>query len=109
MSAVSVLVKEVLRIVVEKWLSQRFWLNHAKIISVDGNTVLTGEHNLRTLEYLENASVYNVSIEIHGQAELAADRFVNQLRRYICKQRKYKVRLLLTCNPIFIDSIKKRV
>ncbi|WP_162198815.1 hypothetical protein [Candidatus Coxiella mudrowiae] len=62
MSVVSVLVKMV-RIVVGKSLSQRFSLNHAKkIIAVDGNTVLTGGHNLRTREYLENASVYDVSI-----------------------------------------------
>ncbi|MBT8506591.1 hypothetical protein B1F79_03475 [Coxiella-like endosymbiont of Rhipicephalus sanguineus] len=68
---------------------------------MDGNTVLTGGHNLRTHEYLENSLVYDFSIEIHGQAKLAADRFVNQLQRYICKHKETKSEIIADLQSYF--------
>ncbi len=58
--------------------------NHAKMIVVDGQTAITGGHNMWTQHYLQQSPVHDISMKITGTAAAQASRFANELWRYTC-------------------------
>jgi len=60
--------------------------NHAKIVAVDGQRAIVGGHNLWSADYLGQAPVHDVSIELSGPAARDAHRFADALWGYVCKQ-----------------------
>ena len=58
--------------------------NHAKIVVVDGQRAIVGGHNLWTGDYLGEAPVHDVSVELSGPAARSAHRFADALWAYVC-------------------------
>jgi phosphatidylserine/phosphatidylglycerophosphate/cardiolipin synthase-like enzyme len=58
--------------------------NHAKIISVDGETAIVGGHNMWTQHYLQQSPVHDISLQISGSAAAHAMRFADYLWRHTC-------------------------
>jgi len=58
--------------------------NHAKIIAVDGKRALVGGHNQWTQDYLLDAPVHDLSMQIEGPAARAAHRFADALWGFVC-------------------------
>ena len=58
--------------------------NHAKVVAVDGQRAIVGGHNMWTGDYLGDAPVHDVSIELSGPAARNAHRFADALWAYVC-------------------------
>jgi phosphatidylserine/phosphatidylglycerophosphate/cardiolipin synthase-like enzyme len=58
--------------------------NHSKIVTVDGTDVLVGGHNMWSKDYLIDAPVHDLSMQLHGPAAASASRFADRLWDYIC-------------------------
>ena len=58
--------------------------NHAKILAVDGQRAIVGGHNTWTSDYLLDAPVYDISMELSGSAARDAHRFADALWGYVC-------------------------
>lgn len=58
--------------------------NHAKIVAVDGRRAIVGGHNMWTPDYLVDAPVFDVSMEVEGPAAVDAHRFADALWGYLC-------------------------
>jgi len=58
--------------------------NHAKIIAIDGQHAIVGGHNMWTGDYLVDAPVHDVSLELSGPAARSAHRFADTLWAYVC-------------------------
>jgi phosphatidylserine/phosphatidylglycerophosphate/cardiolipin synthase-like enzyme len=58
--------------------------NHAKMISVDGETAIVGGHNMWTKHYLQQAPVHDLSMRVSGSAALHAAKFANLLWQHTC-------------------------
>ncbi|ABS78558.2 phospholipase (plasmid) [Coxiella burnetii] len=66
-------------------LIDRTSLNHAKIVAVDGEALITGGHNSRTHEYLEEAPVHDVSLWFQSSViARSAHRFADFIWQWIC-------------------------
>ncbi|NOI59029.1 phospholipase [Vibrio coralliilyticus] len=53
--------------------------NHAKIIAADGVQALAGGHNLNTDLFTSYPPVHDVSVVVHGDAALGAQKFLNEM------------------------------
>lgn len=62
-----------------------FAWNHGKIIDVDGETLITGGHNLWGQDYLQKDPVNDLSIEISGPIVVGATSYANAIWNYTCK------------------------
>ena len=58
--------------------------NHAKIVAVDGRRAIVGGHNMWTGDYLVDAPIHDLSMEVDGPAALSAHRFIDALWRSVC-------------------------
>jgi phosphatidylserine/phosphatidylglycerophosphate/cardiolipin synthase-like enzyme len=58
--------------------------NHAKIVAVDGRRAIVGGHNMWTGDYLVDAPIHDLSMEVDGPAALSAHRFADALWRSVC-------------------------
>jgi phosphatidylserine/phosphatidylglycerophosphate/cardiolipin synthase-like enzyme len=61
--------------------------SHAKIAAADGRRAIVGGHNLWTPDYLVNAPVHDISMEVEGPAAYDAERFADALWRSVCSHR----------------------
>ena len=61
--------------------------NHAKIVAVDGRTVLVGGHNMWSEDYLVAEPVHDVSMLVHGGAAIDAHHHADRLWDYVCDHR----------------------
>ncbi len=61
------------------WLRRTFSFNHAKIIAIDNNEVITGGQNFVAADYLSQNPVYDVSLQFKGTAAATAQRFTDVL------------------------------
>lgn len=59
--------------------------NHAKIIAVDGKTLITGGHNMWTDHYLTTAPVHDLSMRMQGTIADDAHYFINELWDTTCE------------------------
>jgi len=59
--------------------------NHAKVLAVDGKTVIEGGHNLHDEIYLRERPVFDLSMKLNGPAAITAHRFANRLWSFVCK------------------------
>ncbi|WP_205522546.1 hypothetical protein [Myxococcus eversor] len=53
--------------------------NHSKIVAVDGTESLVGGHNLNMDLFTSYPPVHDVSVVMHGEAALGAQRFLDQM------------------------------
>jgi len=60
----------------QTWLTS--W-NHAKLLIVDGKTLITGGHNYWSDDYTQFAPVHDVSMRLHGPAVRDAQGFLNHM------------------------------
>jgi len=60
----------------QTWLTS--W-NHAKLLIVDGKTLITGGHNYWSDDYTQLAPVHDVSMRLHGPAVINAQGFLNRI------------------------------
>ena len=60
--------------------------NHAKIVAVDGRRAIVGGHNLWTPDYLVDAPVHDISMEVEGPAAYDAHRFADALWGSVCSR-----------------------
>ena len=58
--------------------------NHTKIVSIDGEKVFTGGHNLWTRHYLQQAPVHDVSVVLDSTIAVDAHRYLDILWDYTC-------------------------
>lgn len=58
--------------------------NHSKIVSVDGVDAQVGGHNLWSRDYLIDAPVHDLSMQVRGPAATSAARFTDRLWEYVC-------------------------
>jgi phosphatidylserine/phosphatidylglycerophosphate/cardiolipin synthase-like enzyme len=58
--------------------------NHAKVVAVDGTRALVGGHNVWTEDYLLDAPVHDVSMELAGPAARDAHGFADALWDFVC-------------------------
>ncbi len=59
--------------------------NHAKIIAVDGELLITGGHNMWTDHYLTNAPIHDLSMRVRGTVADDAHYFLNELWDTTCE------------------------
>lgn len=71
-----------LEVYVESIWSGYFSWNHAKIISADGKSVMTGGHNLLSEAYLGEFPVFDISMLAEGHAAYAAQIYLDYLWKY---------------------------
>lgn len=57
--------------------------NHAKLIAVDGEFLLTGGHNMWDHDYLERQPVFDLSMRIDGPIALGGHQFADGLWEYV--------------------------
>ena len=62
--------------------------NHAKIIAVDGDLLVTGGHNLWTLDYLNSSPVLDMTVKVSGEPAMHGHRFLDTEWTYICAESK---------------------
>lgn len=60
---------------------------HAKIISVDGRTAITGGHNMWTRDYLVDRPIHDLSMQVHGPAAADATSFLDALWEFTCHRK----------------------
>lgn len=60
--------------------------NHAKIVSIDGERILTGGHNLWAGDYLQKQPVHDLSMMLTGPAAADATGFANALWGFVCRR-----------------------
>ena len=72
---------------VGSWRKGVSW-NHAKIIAVDGQYLLTGGHNVWDPHYLAKNPVRDLSMEAEGQVTQDGHVFANKMWKYIIKKDK---------------------
>jgi phosphatidylserine/phosphatidylglycerophosphate/cardiolipin synthase-like enzyme len=58
--------------------------NHSKVVAVDGVDALVGGHNMWSKDYLIDAPVHDISMQLHGPAAASAARFADRLWEFIC-------------------------
>jgi phosphatidylserine/phosphatidylglycerophosphate/cardiolipin synthase-like enzyme len=61
--------------------------NHAKIVAVDGRRAIVGGHNMWSADYLVDAPVHDLSMEVEGPAATDAHRFLDELWDFLCEQK----------------------
>jgi len=64
------------------WRSKLSW-NHAKLIAVDGQFLHTGGHNMYTSDYLMEAPVHDLSLELHGEVAYGGHYYANEQWEYL--------------------------
>ncbi|HWD26027.1 MAG TPA: hypothetical protein VG387_02585 [Rhizomicrobium sp.] len=57
--------------------------NHAKLIAVDGNAILTGGHNMWDQDYLEAAPTFDISMRFDGEIALGGHFFADGIWKYV--------------------------
>ena len=67
--------------------------NHAKIVAIDGELLVTGGHNFWADHYLSTAPVHDLSMRLRGTPADDAHHFLNRLWDQTCED-----------NPAFINS-----
>lgn len=73
--------------------------NHAKIVAVDGKTLLVGGENLWADKYLERGPVFDLNMKINGPAVFYAHRFADKIWESVCGYRKFD-----SMSPVDWDS-----
>lgn len=58
--------------------------SHAKAIAVDGRAAMVGGHNMWSADYLLDAPVHDLSMQIEGPAARDAHGFADALWRFVC-------------------------
>lgn len=61
-----------------------FSWNHSKIIAIDGKAALVGGHNSWSQDYLIDAPVHDLSMQLRGPAVADADQFADSLWKFVC-------------------------
>jgi len=64
------------------WRSGLSW-NHAKLIAVDGQFLHTGGHNMWTSDYLMEAPVHDLSLELQGEVAYGGHYYANEQWKYL--------------------------
>ena len=59
-------------------------LNHAKIVSIDGNEAIVGGHNLWNADYVTPTPIYDLTMHLVGPAAQAAENFLAPMWHYVC-------------------------
>jgi phosphatidylserine/phosphatidylglycerophosphate/cardiolipin synthase-like enzyme len=57
---------------------------HAKFIAVDGRAALVGGHNQWSEDYLIDAPVHDLSMQVSGPAATSVSRFADRLWQFVC-------------------------
>jgi len=60
---------------------------HAKLISVDGRTAITGGHNMWTRDYLGDRPIHDLSMQVRGPAAADATSFLDALWEFTCNRK----------------------
>lgn len=80
----------------EHWAIDGSW-NHAKVIAVDGKSMIVGGHNLWGPDYLEKEPVFDISMRLEGEVTRGGHLFAESLwdfvRRYQGSAQTYSHRL----------------
>jgi hypothetical protein len=74
----------ILFIGVINYKSNQGW-NHAKIIAIDGHTLITGGHNLWDKHYLGQYPVFDLSLRVRGPVAGAAHTFASRMWEFVQK------------------------
>jgi phosphatidylserine/phosphatidylglycerophosphate/cardiolipin synthase-like enzyme len=61
-----------------------FSWNHAKIVAVDGKSVLVGGHNMWSDDYLLDQPVHDISMQVQGSAAIDAHHYADKLWDFVC-------------------------
>jgi phosphatidylserine/phosphatidylglycerophosphate/cardiolipin synthase-like enzyme len=62
--------------------------SHAKNVAVDGRRAIVGGHNMWSPDYLADAPVHDLSMQVEGPAAADAHRFSDALWGYLCRQER---------------------
>jgi hypothetical protein len=62
--------------------------NHSKIVAVDGRQAIVGGHNMWTPDYLAEAPVHDVSMQVEGPAAEDGHHFADALWGFLCGRQR---------------------